>query len=85
MLLKIYHFYVLSVKHGSTLNLIILIIMITKGYKEPWSCLSCSIMLFPFGNLSNKNCLGFINNINNNNSDNNNNNNNNNKDLKYFS
>ena len=56
--------------------------MITKGYKESWSCLSCSTMLFPFDNLSNKNCLGFINNINNNNSDNNNNNN---KDLKYVS
>ena len=71
----IMQFHVISVKHGSTLNVTILIILITnifgyKGCKEPWHCLSCSTRLFPFGNLNNQKFLGFINNNNNNNNNN---------------
>ena len=39
---------------------------------EPWYCLSCTTMLFPFGNLNNQKFLGFINNNNNNESKNSN-------------
>ena len=49
-----------------------------QGFNKPWYCLSCTSMLSPFGNLTNKNVLGFIS-SNNNSSNNNNNNNNNNK------
>ena len=44
---------------------------------DPWYCLFCTTMIFPFGNLNNQKFLGFINN---NNSNDNNNNNNNNKE-----
>ena len=37
-----------------------------QGCNEPWYCLSCIIMLFPFGNLNNQTFLGFVNNNNNN-------------------
>ena len=37
------------------------------GCDEPWHCLSCTTMLFPFGNLNNQNFLGFINSNNDNN------------------
>ena len=46
-----------------------------QSCNEPWYCLSCTTMLFPFGNMKNQKFLGFINN--NDNNDNNNNNNNN--------
>ena len=35
-----------------------------KGCNEPWSSLSYTTMLFPFGDLNNQNFLGFINNNN---------------------
>ena len=41
-----------------------------QGCNEPWYCLSCTTMHFPFGNLNNKKFLGFII-INNNNNNNN--------------
>ena len=54
-----------------------------QGCNEPWYCLSCTTMHFPFGNLNNQKFLGFINNNNNdNNNDNNNNININNKELE---
>ena len=31
-----------------------------QGFNEPWYCLSCITMLFPFGNLNNQRFLGFI-------------------------
>ena len=43
-----------------------------QGCNEPWYCISCTTMLFPFGNLNNQlhlNNLGFINNNNNNNNE----------------
>ena len=45
-----------------------------QGCNEPWYCLSCTAMLFPFGNLNNKTFLGFIGNNNNNNESKNSNN-----------
>ena len=42
-----------------------------QGCNEPWYCLSCATMLFPFGNLNNQKFIGFINNNNNNNDNNN--------------
>ena len=48
-----------------------------QGCNKPWYCPSCTSLLFSFGNLNNKNFLGFIiiiiinNNNNNNNNDNN--------------
>ena len=65
-------FYVISVKHGSTLNVTMLIILITNIYKVATNHgISCTTMLFPFGNLNNQKFLGFINNNNNNNNNNN--------------
>ena len=43
-----------------------------QGCNEPWYCLSCTTMLFSFGNLNNQKFLGFINNNNNNNNNNSN-------------
>ena len=54
----IMQFYVISVKHGSTLNVTNLIILITN-----------TTILFPFGNLNNQKFLVFINNNNNNNNE----------------
>ena len=33
-----------------------------QGCNEPWYCLSCIRMLFPFGNLNNQKFLGFVDN-----------------------
>ena len=33
-----------------------------QGCNEPWYCLSCTTMLFPFGDLINQKFLGFVNN-----------------------
>ena len=38
-----------------------------QGCNEPWYCLSCTTMLFPFDNLNNQKFLGFVNNNNDNN------------------
>ena len=40
-----------------------------KGCNEPWSSLSYTTMLFPFGDLNNQKFLGFINNNNDNNNE----------------
>ena len=40
-----------------------------QGCNEPWYCLSCTTMLFPFGNLNNQKFLGFVNNNNDNNNE----------------
>ena len=40
-----------------------------QGCNEPWYCLSCTTMLFLFGNLNNQKCLGFVNNNNDKNSE----------------
>ena len=67
----IMQFYVISVKHGSTLNVTMLIILITNIYKVATNHgISFTTMLFPFGNLNNQKFLGFINNNNNNNNNN---------------
>ena len=31
-----------------------------EGFNEPWYCLSCTAMFFPFGNMNNQKFLGFI-------------------------
>ena len=53
-------FYVISFKHGSPLNVIILI-----GCNKLWQSLSCTTVPFPFGNLNNKKILDLVNNNNN--------------------
>ena len=40
-----------------------------QGCNKPWYCLSCTTMLFPFGNLINQKFLGFVNNNNDNNNE----------------
>ena len=61
-------FYVICVKRGSTLNVTI-DYKYLQGCKEPWYCLSCTTVLFPFGNLDNQKFLGFVKNNNDNNND----------------
>ena len=67
----IMQFYVISVKHGSTLNVNLNYIdyKYLQGCNEPWYCLSCTTMLFPFDNLNNQKFLGFVNNNNDNNNE----------------
>ena len=66
-------FYVICVKHGSTLNVTILIILITNIYKVAMNHAMVlplyTRMLFPFGNFNNQKFLGFINNNNDNNNE----------------
>ena len=54
--------YVISIKHRSRLNLIILVIFITIIHKlvTNHSISSGTTMLFPFGNLNNQKFLDFI-------------------------
>ena len=59
----IMQFYVIFVKHGSKCNYLNYIdYKYLQGSNESWYCLSCTTMLFPFGNLNYQKFLGFINN-----------------------
>ena len=56
--------YMISVRHGFTLNVTIFIILPTNIYvqacNEPWYCHCGTNTLFAFGNLNNENFLAFI-------------------------
>ena len=60
--IMIMQLYVISIKHRSRLNLIILVIFITIIHKlvTNHSISSGTTMLFPFGNLNNQKFLDFI-------------------------
>ena len=64
-------FYAICVKHGFILNVTILIILITNTYKVVTNqrTISCTTMLFSFGNLNNQKFLDFVNNSNDNNNE----------------